>query len=235
MGIFKRVKTISLANMNHSLDYYEDPIKMAKQYIRDLEFEIEKAQSALANQIYFEQKHEGLMHQVKMTIEDRKRQQQLALDKKKDEMAKLAIQERLDHEKQLTLLEEQYTVIQNQTRALKDQLAKLKDIHADLQNHKSLLVSRANVAGTTNTMNNTLFSTQSESIKNGFTRMEDKVLRLEAQATAHEYFNEKAYQKDKTYSIDVEEEFLKAKGPSTRKALFCIYRHVSLFCCLYMK
>ncbi|WP_216776342.1 PspA/IM30 family protein [Metabacillus halosaccharovorans] len=211
MGIFKRVKTISLANMNHSLDNYEDPIKMAKQYIRDLEFEIEKAQSALANQIYFEQKHEGLMRQVKMTIEDRKRQQQLALDKNKDEMAKLAIQQRLEHEKQLTLLEEQYTVIRNQTGALKDQLAKLKDIHADLQNRKSLLISRANVAGTTNTMNNTLFSTQSESIKNGFTRMEDKVLRLEAQASAHEYFNEKAYKNDKTYSIDVEEEFLKAK------------------------
>ncbi|WP_169908058.1 PspA/IM30 family protein [Metabacillus halosaccharovorans] len=151
------------------------------------------------------------MRQVKMTIEDRKKQQQLALDKSKDEMAKLAIQERLEHEKQLTLLEEQYTVIQNQTKALKDQLAKLKDIHADLQNPKSLLVSRANVAGTTNTMNNTLFSTQSESIKNGFTRMEDKVLRLEAQATAHEYFNEKVYKNDKTYSIDVEEEFLKAK------------------------
>ncbi|MCV9886783.1 PspA/IM30 family protein [Metabacillus halosaccharovorans] len=211
MGIFKRVKTISLANMNHSLDNYEDPIKMAKQYIRDLEFEFEKAQAALANQIYFEQKHEGLMRQVKMTIEDRKKQQQLALDKNKDEMAKLAIQERLEHEKQLTLLEEQYTVIQNQTKELKDQLAKLKDIHADLQNRKSLLVSRTNVAGTTNTMNNTLFSTQSESIKNGFTRMEDKVLRLEAQATAHEYINEKAYKNDKTYSIDVEEEFLKAK------------------------
>ncbi|PMC40538.1 phage shock protein A [Bacillus sp. UMB0899] len=211
MGIFKRVKTISLANMNHSLDNYEDPIKMAKQYIRDLEFEIEKAQSALANQIYFEQKHAGLIHQVKLTIEDRKRQQQLAIEKNKDDIAKLAIQERLEHEKQLSLLEEQYAVIQNQTKALKDQLAKLKDTHADLQNRKSLLVSRAHVAGTTNKMADTLFPTQSESIINGFSRMEDKVLRLEAQAATHEYLYGKTHKNEKIYSIDVEEEFLKAK------------------------
>ena len=217
MSIFKRVKTISLANMNHSLDNHEDPIRMAKQYIRDLEFEIEKAQAALANQIYFEQKHEGLIHQVKITIEDRKRQQQLALEKNKDDIAKLAIQDRIDHEKQLALLEEQYTVIQNQTQQLKDQVAKLKDTHADLQNRKSLLVSRANVAGSTNTCNGTIFSSQSENIINGFTRMEDKVLRLEAQASAHDYMYEKAAAEKKLYSIDVEEEFLKAKEAYSKK------------------
>lgn len=217
MGIFKRVKTISLANINHSLDNHEDPIRMTKQYIRDLEFEIEKAQSALANQIYFEQKHEGLIRQVKKIIEDRKRQQQLALEKNKDDMAKLAIQERIEHEKQLTLLEEQYKVIQNQTQQLKAQVAKLKDTHADLQNRKSLLISRANVTGTTNTMNSSLFSTQSESIINGFTRMEDKVLRLEAQANAHDYLYGKTQTTEKAFAVDIEEEFLKAKEAYSKK------------------
>ncbi len=217
MGIFKRVKTISIANMNHSLDNYEDPIKMAKQYIRDLEFEIEKAQSALANQIYFEQKHAELIHQVKLTIEDRKRQQQLAIEKNKDDMAKLAIQERLEQEKQLSLLKEQYAVIQNQTHQLKNQVAKLKGTHSDLQNRKSLLVSRANVAGTTNKLTDSLFSTQSESIMNGFTRMEDRVLHLEAQATAHDYLNETLLKNSNTYSVDVEEEFIKAKEAYGKK------------------
>lgn len=217
MGIFKRVKTISLANMNHSLDNHEDPIRMAKQYIRDLEVEIDKAKSALANQIYFEQRHEGLIVQVKQKIEDRKRQQQLALEKNNDEMAKLAIQDRIENEKKLIILEEQNTIIQNQTRQIKAQVANLKDTHSDLQNRKSLLISRANIARSTNTINSTVLSTQSEGILSGFARMEDKVSHLEAQAIAHDYMYGKTPTSEKTYSIDVEEEFLRVKEAYSKK------------------
>jgi phage shock protein A len=211
MGIFKRVKTIAAADMNHTLDKYEDPVSMVKQYIRELEAELEKAQSALANQIYFEQKHEGLIEQVAKSIENRKRQQQLALEKNNDDMAKLAIHDRIENEKKLHALEQQLTAIKNQTKKLKAQVVKLKDTYADLQNRKALLISRANAARTTHRIKSTLLSSQSENIVNGFARMEDKVLRLEAQSSAHDYLFENETVSEKTYSVEVEEEFMKAK------------------------
>ncbi|OAS87627.1 MULTISPECIES: PspA/IM30 family protein [Metabacillus] len=217
MGIFKRVKTIAVADMNHKLDKFEDPISMVKQYIRELETELEKAQSALANQIYFEQKHEGLIEQVKTAIENRKRQQQLALEKYNDDMAKLAIHDRIEHEKKLQALEQQLASIKNQTKQLKAQVVKLKDTYAELQNRKALLISRANTAQTTYKIKSTLYSSQSENILNGFARMEDKVLHLEAQASAQDYLYEKDHLKEKTYSVEVEEEFIKAKEALNEK------------------
>ncbi|MDQ0225420.1 PspA/IM30 family protein [Metabacillus niabensis] len=211
MGIFKRVKRIAVADMNSTLDKLEEPISMVKQYIRELEGEIEKAQSALAKQLYFEQKHEEHIEQVQKMIADRKRQQQLAIDKNNDEMAKLAIQDRLENEKKLEVLKQQLIRIKNQTEQLKAQVIKLRDAYTDLQNRKAILYSRANTAKTTNRINQTLASSQSKNIINGFARMEDKVLRMEAHAYAYDYVNETELQSAKTFSPEVEEEFMKAK------------------------
>ncbi|HZH62894.1 MAG TPA: hypothetical protein VEY70_25755 [Metabacillus sp.] len=48
--------------------------------------------------------------------------------------------------------------------------------------------------------------------------MEDKVLHLEAQATAHDYLYGKTQPTEKAYSVDVEEEFLKAKEAYRNKS-----------------
>jgi phage shock protein A len=217
MGLFKRIKTIAVADMNHTLDKCEDPVSMVKQYIRELEAELEKAQNALASQIYFEQKHEGLVEQVQNIIENRKRQQQLAIEKENDDMAKLAIHDRIENEKKLQVLEQQLAAIKNQTKQLKAQVVKLKDTYADLQNRKSMLISRANAATTTHRIKSTLVSSQSENIVNGFARMEDKVMRLEAQSSAHDYLNDIELRNEKIYSIEVEEEFLRAKEAASAK------------------
>ncbi|KKI93419.1 hypothetical protein WQ54_04055 [Bacillus sp. SA1-12] len=218
MGIFKRVKTIAAADFHHVLDKCEDPVSMVKQYMRALEAELAKAQSALGNQLYFEQKHEGHIRQVKQTIEDRKRQQKLALEKKNDEIAKMAIQDRLELEKKLQALEAQLEGINGQTNQLKAQVVKLKETYADLQNRKTLLLSRATTARTSYKVKNTLFSSQSESILNGFARMEDKVLHLEAKASALDYFSKTKPVQDKSYSLEVEEEFIKAKEAMEKQA-----------------
>ncbi|QGQ47937.1 PspA/IM30 family protein [Metabacillus sediminilitoris] len=211
MGLLKRIKTIAAADINHTLDKCEDPVSMVKQYIRELEEELEKAQTALGSQLYFEQKHKGLIEQVETIIKDRKRQQQLAIEKDNDDMAKLAIHDRIENEKKLQVLEQQLAAIKNQTTQFKAQVVKLKDTYANLQNRKSMLISRANAATTTHRIKSTLVSSQSENIVNGFARMEDKVMRLEAQSSAHDYLYDLDLRKEKTYSIEVEEEFLRAK------------------------
>ncbi len=133
-------------------------------------------------------------------------------------MAKMAIQDRLEQEKKLQALEEQLEGIKDQTNQLKAQVVKLKETYADLQNRKTMLLSRATTAQTSYRVKNTLFSSQSESIVNGFARMEDKVLHLEAKASALDYLSKNKPHQDKTYSLEVEEEFLKAKEAMEKQA-----------------
>ena len=60
-GRLERLTTICKANFNHLLDRMEDPEKMVRQFVRDLEDEVAKAArvaaSGLANQRRLEQGH----------------------------------------------------------------------------------------------------------------------------------------------------------------------------------
>lgn len=42
MGVFKRIKTITMAEINRLLDGIEDPIAMLNEYSREMEQEIVK-------------------------------------------------------------------------------------------------------------------------------------------------------------------------------------------------
>ena len=49
MGIFSRIGDIMKANVNDLIDKAEDPEKMVKQIIRDLQQEVAKSTQALGN------------------------------------------------------------------------------------------------------------------------------------------------------------------------------------------
>jgi len=71
MGLFKRVKRIAAADAHGFLDRLEDPVAMTKQYIREVEEELEKARDALARQLAAEQNCRLLIVQTKETIAKR--------------------------------------------------------------------------------------------------------------------------------------------------------------------
>ncbi len=99
MGILKRVKHVVLADLHDIIDKCEDPIRMTKQYIRELEGQLEKAQQALVHQFMLEQKYEHLIADAKEMIEKRARQAKLAVEKNEEPIAKMALQEKISYEK----------------------------------------------------------------------------------------------------------------------------------------
>src|ERR671939_598190 len=64
MGIFKRFKTITMAEINGLLDGIEDPIAMLNEYSREMEKEIAKGQQALARQIFVEKKQTNMTNRT---------------------------------------------------------------------------------------------------------------------------------------------------------------------------
>ena len=56
MGIFKRLRDMTMASINDLLDKAEDPVKMLNQFLRDMEEDIMEAESAVAKQIAIEKK-----------------------------------------------------------------------------------------------------------------------------------------------------------------------------------
>lgn len=189
MGFFKRIKTIAKADINGLLDGIEDPIAMLNEYSREMEQEMVKAQKALSRQIFVENKQAALVQETKNLVDKRVRQAKLALEQGEEAIAKLAVQEKLVQEKQLSLYEQQYEAIKAQTLNLREKLQELQDTYNELQQKKVLLASRANVAKSIKQIQNATVSFNTDTIVRGVARAEEKILLMEAevQAVNHTY------------------------------------------------
>jgi phage shock protein A len=188
MGIFKRVKTIAKADMNGWLDKFEDPIAMVNEYSREMEQEMVKAQRALSRQYFVENKQAALILETKALVEKRTRQAKLAIEQGEETIARLAVQEKLTHDKQLSLYEQQYEAIKEQTKILGEKLHELQQTYNELQHKKTLLASRANVALSIKQIQKATGSFQTDTISRGVARAEDRILLMEAEVQVGNQF-----------------------------------------------
>jgi phage shock protein A len=208
MGIFKRVTTITKAEINGLLDGIEDPIAMLNEYSRELEQEILKGQKALSRQYLVEKKQAALLLETEELIAKRTRQAKLAIEQEEDTIAKLAVQEKLLHEKQIDLYQQQFNSIKEQTQILIDKLNQLKETYNELQHKKILLASRANVAQSIKQIQKATVSFQTDNIARGVARAEERIMLMEAQVQAGSQFSSPLAQHDAVFQNYVREEEL---------------------------
>ncbi|PGV56639.1 phage shock protein A [Bacillus cereus] len=188
MGILKRIKNIVVADVHQTLDKVENPASMLKQYLRETEQQITKAQKALAHQYYLEKKYEALISETDALIAKRIRQAELAVSREEDQMAQLALQEKIVNEKKAELYRKQYEITKEQTATLYEQIDKLQKKYGELQYKELVLVSRLNAAQAIKESNTAIDSFHTESTAKGFARIESYVQKLEAETAASNYF-----------------------------------------------
>ncbi|MGE6597473.1 PspA/IM30 family protein [Bacillus proteolyticus] len=188
MGILKRIKNIVVADVHQTLDKVENPVSMLKQYLRETEQQITKAQKALAHQYYLEKKYEALISETDALIAKRTRQAELAVSREEDQMAQLALQEKIVNEKKAELYRKQYEITKEQTATLYEQIDKLQKKYGELQYKELVLVSRLNAARAIKESNTAIDSFHTESTAKGFARIESYVQKLEAETAASNYF-----------------------------------------------
>ncbi|EOO21649.1 PspA/IM30 family protein [Bacillus cereus] len=188
MGILKRIKNIVVADVHQTLDKIEKPVSMLKQYLRETEQQITKAEKALSHQYYLEKKYEALISETDALIAKRIRQAELAVSREEDQMAQLALQEKIVNEKKAELYRQQYEITKEQTATLYEQIDKLQKKYGELQYKELVLVSRLNAAQAIKESNRAIDSFHTESTAKGFARIESYVQKLEAETAASNYF-----------------------------------------------
>ncbi|MGN4425967.1 PspA/IM30 family protein [Bacillus cereus group sp. MYBK30-1] len=188
MGILKRIKNIVVADVHQTLDKLEKPTNMLKQYLRETEQQITKAEKALSHQYYLEKKYEALISETDALIAKRTRQAELAVSREEDQMAQLALQEKIVNEKKAELYRKQYEITKEQTATLYEQIDKLQKKYEELQYKELVLVSRLNAAQAIKESNRAIDSFHTESTAKGFARIESYVQKLEAETAASNYF-----------------------------------------------
>ncbi|MFD1956866.1 PspA/IM30 family protein [Paenibacillus thailandensis] len=187
MGIFSRVKQIAAADIHGLLDRFEDPINMLKQYIRELEEQIDKAHDALAGLLASEKHYRILIANTQDIVVRRTRQAELAVDRKEDAIAELAIQEKLQHSKLLAGYEEQLAATRDRMAVLREELDRMAALHQELTMKLDALMIRARTAQVIEAAASATGCFRTDEIQRNVSRIEAKVWRMEAGADASRF------------------------------------------------
>jgi phage shock protein A len=184
MSIFKRLRDLTMSNVNAIIDKAEDPIKMTDQYIRDMTEDLEDAEKAVAAQIAIEKKFKQLYEEQEALVNKRTQQAHAAAQAGNVDLARRALEEKKAAEAKLV----EYKASFDQNKASADNLrGKLEEMRKQLTQMKSkreTLVARYNAAKAQTEINKAMSGFSSDSASAGLKRMEEKMLQAEAQAEA---------------------------------------------------
>jgi phage shock protein A len=142
MALLERVSTLIRANLNDLMDKAEDPEKIIKQIILDMENQLLQVKTqvavALADQHLLEKKRKEIEAKAAEWMQKAK----LAIDKEKDELARAALERSLSHQKMAENYKQQEADQKAQAEELKSSLKTLGDKLAEAQTKRDLVIAQ---------------------------------------------------------------------------------------------
>ena len=183
MGLFSRIADIFSANVNDLLDKAEDPEKMIKLMVLEMQEAVTKSTSALAQTMGNEKRLELQYSKLKVSSEDLQGKALIALKAGNEDLAKQVLAKKATVDQQL----EQYKTMHEQavgmTTTMKSQVDKLKLKLDEARMKESTLIARSKNAKAQTEFAKQLGGFGDNSFAK-FDKMEDKVLKLESEAQA---------------------------------------------------
>lgn len=184
MAIFERISDLVRANVNDLIDKAEDPEKMVKQIIIDMESQIRKATQGLGTAV-------GSLNQVKKQLQTAQEQSnvwqnkaKMCLEQGNEELAKQALENKVKQDQMATQYQEMATSMEAQVNEIKSQIDVLKQKLEEARSKQAMLVARSQMADAKSQMAKTLGNMDSKSAFAKMDKMEQKIEQKEAQADA---------------------------------------------------
>ena len=141
MGSFSRLRYVIAANVNALIEKAEDPEKLLRALIREMEDATEEARMASADLLAEQKHHERHANQLSAEVDRWQKRAELAVIEQRDDLARVALKSREESAARLATVQHEQTLVAERSRqmeqdmqTLKSKLAeaklKLKSIHA---------------------------------------------------------------------------------------------------------
>lgn len=184
MAIFERISDLVRANINDLIDKAEDPEKMVKQIIIDMEDQLRKSTQSLGTAM-------GSLNQVKKQLATAQEQSNMwqakaktCLEQGNEELAKQALDNKVKQDQMVAKYQEMSTTMETQVNEIKSQVDILKSKLEEARSKQAMLVARSQMADAQAQMAKTLGNMDSKSAFAKMEKMEQKIEQKEAQADA---------------------------------------------------
>jgi phage shock protein A len=184
MGLLDRVSTLIRANLNDVLDRAEDPEKVIRQLLIDMNNQLLQVKTQVAASIADEKRLYQRYQENKDKATEWERKAELALDRGSEDLAKEALSRRNSVQQSADGFYQQWQEQNTQVQQLKEALRELERKIQEAEAKKDLLIARNRRAKAETNIRETLAGIGKSSAASQFERMEEKVSEQEARAKA---------------------------------------------------
>lgn len=194
VAIIQRINDLIKANLNHMIDQAEEPEKMLKQIIHEMDDNIHEAKIAVVSAITSEKQLYKQLQEHRSKSIAWTEKAEYALQNDHEDLARTALSRKIDHDRIAASLESSWKKAKNTCERLKDQLKALEAKKAEAYHRLHGLIARQRAASAQQYLSKTLITFQDTmETQTKFVRMEERVAEAEAEAEAiSEIMNEPA-------------------------------------------
>jgi len=186
MGIFSRFTDIVNSNINAILDKAEDPEKMVRLIIQEMEDTLVEVRSASAKTLANKKEIANQIAKYESDASDWEAKAELALSKDREDLARAALQEKKKSAEAAETLSKELAIVEEQISKLQDEIGQLQDKLADAKSRQKAIIMRQKTASSRLEVKKTLDSAKVDNAMGRFEQYERKIDDLESQVEAYD-------------------------------------------------
>lgn len=215
MGIFSRLSDIINSNINSLLDKAEDPEKMIRMVIQEMEETLVEVRSTSARIIADKKELSRRNAKLEKQAEDWQQKAELALSKDREDLAKAALLEKSAINDVIDLVQEDMKKLDDSLNKLTSEIEQLQTKLNDARARQKAILMRHKATESRRTVNTQLHSRSIDDALNKFDHYEKKIEVMESEIEANDIGNKGIAAEfdalEKEGKIDKELEALKSK------------------------
>ena len=189
MAIFSRIADILKANINDMIDKAEDPEKMVKQLIIEIEQDVDEATQALGQAMGSQKMAAKELADARAKSADWNDKAKLALKNGNEELARKALDCKVGVDASIEPLQKSYDEITAQVNKMKDQVQTLKMKLDEARARQQVLIARARMAEAAQGVATTINTSNIDSAFAKLDKLERKITEKESVAEAYAEIN----------------------------------------------
>ncbi len=221
MGIFSRFTDIVNSNINALLDKAEDPEKMVRLIIQEMEDTLVEVRSASAKTLANKKDIVAQIAKYEGDAKDWEAKAELALSKDRDDLARAALQEKKKSAEAAGALRNELDAVEEQISKLQDEIGQLQEKLADAKGRQKTIIMRQKTASSRLEVKRTLDSSKVDDAMGRFEQYERKIDDLESQVDAYDLgkktLNDEFAELESDEKVDEELAALKAKVKGSKQ------------------
>ncbi|RUO36668.1 phage shock protein PspA [Aliidiomarina sanyensis] len=215
MGIFSRFTDIVNANLNALLDKAEDPQKMVRLIIQEMEDTLVEVRSVSAKTLSEKKDLNRQLTRLENEVVEWERRAELALSKEREDLARQALLEKSKLEDTIATIHAEIQRVDDHVDRLSGEITQLQEKLADAKARQKSILMRERTVSSRLSVKKTLDSSKVDDAMYKFERYEAKIDDLESQVDAYELgkktLTDEFRALENENKVDAELEALKAK------------------------